>query len=211
MTDREWLTSDDPVAMLKRVTDDRKVRLFAVACCRQVWSRLAHERTRRAVSIVEQAADGVLSVDAEHMGYRSSSGYADVRFLAYWITASVQMSSHHSLHRILNHVGCSYAAQADLLRCIATKPVLESGAAEEYRRPRWICSTAVRLASAMYTSRDFSLLPLLGDALEEAGCTDKAVLAHCRAYVASECGGRRFQDPAVHARGCWVVDMVRGL
>jgi len=50
----------------------------------------------------------------------------------------------------------------------------------------------------MYESRDFAPMPVLADALEEAGCDDAAVLAHCR-------------DPqAPHVRGCWVVDLVLG-
>ncbi|WP_439624169.1 hypothetical protein [Gemmata sp.] len=50
----------------------------------------------------------------------------------------------------------------------------------------------------MYESRDFSAMPILADALQDAGCEHEAVLAHCR-------------DPQqVHVRGCWVVDLVRG-
>ncbi|MDY3556283.1 hypothetical protein R5W24_005446 [Gemmata sp. JC717] len=50
----------------------------------------------------------------------------------------------------------------------------------------------------MYESRDFSAMPILADALQDAGCEDGAVLDHCR-------------DPhGVHVRGCWVVDLVLG-
>lgn len=54
-----------------------------------------------------------------------------------------------------------------------------------------------RLAETMYHSRDYADLPVLGDALEDAGCTSAAILEHCR-------GG------GVHARGCWVLDLVLG-
>src|SRR5437588_522811 len=54
---------------------------------------------------------------------------------------------------------------------------------------------ALALARAAYDERRFGDLPVLADALEEAGCTDEAILAHCR--------GR-----GPHARGCWVLDQI---
>jgi hypothetical protein len=54
-----------------------------------------------------------------------------------------------------------------------------------------------RLASHIYDSRAFDRLPILADALEEAGCKDAEILAHCR-------------GPGPHVRGCWVVDLVLG-
>jgi hypothetical protein len=50
----------------------------------------------------------------------------------------------------------------------------------------------------MYESRDFSPMPILADALQDAGCENPDILGHCR-------------DPnGVHDRGCWVVDLVLG-
>jgi hypothetical protein len=63
--------------------------------------------------------------------------------------------------------------------------------------PRWRTSTAVALARAIYADRAFDRLPILADALEEAGCDNPDVLDHCR-------------DDGPHARGCWVADMVLG-
>jgi hypothetical protein len=56
---------------------------------------------------------------------------------------------------------------------------------------------ALSLAGSIYEGRDWDRMPILGDALEEAGCDDKTILDHCRS------GG-------IHARGCWVVDAVLG-
>ena len=61
--------------------------------------------------------------------------------------------------------------------------------------PAWLTSTVVALAEGIYTDGAFDRLPILADALEEAGCGDPGVLSHCRG------GGQ-------HVRGCWVVDMV---
>jgi hypothetical protein len=64
--------------------------------------------------------------------------------------------------------------------------------------PAWRTSTAVQLARQMYESREFGAMPILADALQDAGCESEDVLTHCR-------------DPqAAHVRGCWVVDLVLG-
>jgi hypothetical protein len=63
--------------------------------------------------------------------------------------------------------------------------------------PAWRTSTAVALAQQMYDSRDFSLMPILGDALQDAGCESADMLDHCR-------------GDGPHVRGCWVVDLVLG-
>lgn len=63
--------------------------------------------------------------------------------------------------------------------------------------PTWLTSTAIALASQMYEARDFSLMPILADALRDAGCECAELLDHC-------CGS------GPHARGCWVVDLILG-
>jgi hypothetical protein len=64
--------------------------------------------------------------------------------------------------------------------------------------PDWRTSTALALAKQMYDSRDFSAMPILADALQDAGCENDDVLTHCR------------DANGVHVRGCWVVDLVLG-
>jgi hypothetical protein len=63
--------------------------------------------------------------------------------------------------------------------------------------PNWRTSTVVALAEGVYADRAFDRLPILADALEDAGCGHPDILAHCR-------------GPGPHARGCWVVDLVLG-
>ena len=65
------------------------------------------------------------------------------------------------------------------------------------RDPSWLTSTVVKLAEGMYASRDFAAMPILADALMDAGCDNADVLDHCRA-------------DGPHVRGCWVVDLVLG-
>jgi hypothetical protein len=63
--------------------------------------------------------------------------------------------------------------------------------------PAWRTDTAVTLAKQMYESREFGAMPILADALQDAGSDSEDVLDHCR-------------GPGPHVRGCWVVDLVLG-
>jgi hypothetical protein len=60
---------------------------------------------------------------------------------------------------------------------------------------QWHDRIVPKMAQAIYDDSAFDRLPILADALEEAGCTDHAVLDHCR-------------QPGEHARGCWVIDLL---
>lgn len=62
---------------------------------------------------------------------------------------------------------------------------------------RWNDGTVVKVAQGIFKERAFDRLPILADALEDAGCQDAAILAHCR-------------EPGEHVRGCWVVDLLTG-
>jgi hypothetical protein len=61
----------------------------------------------------------------------------------------------------------------------------------------WNDTTVVKLAEGIYKARAFDHLPVLADALDDAGCDNLDILNHCR-------------QPAEHARGCWVVDLLLG-
>jgi hypothetical protein len=64
--------------------------------------------------------------------------------------------------------------------------------------PEWRTSTAVALSQQMYESREFGAMPILADALQDAGCDNEEILKHCRS------------TKQTHVRGCWVVDLVLG-
>ena len=66
MTEAEWLACANPEPMLqflRKKASDRKVRLFAVACCRRIWPSLEHEEFREAVRKAESFADGLAERD----------------------------------------------------------------------------------------------------------------------------------------------------
>jgi hypothetical protein len=61
----------------------------------------------------------------------------------------------------------------------------------------WLTPTVVSIAQRVYDEREFSGMPVLADALEDAGSTDTAILDHLR-------------GPGPHVRGCWVLDLILG-
>jgi hypothetical protein len=63
--------------------------------------------------------------------------------------------------------------------------------------PRWLTASVVDLASAIYEERAFERMPILADALMDAGCDNDDILNHCR-------------GDGPHVRGCWVVDLLLG-
>lgn len=89
----------------------------------------------------------------------------------------------------LAHLMCNLrATQARLLRCIFSpfRPLPPL-------KPSLLSPAVVGLAQAIYEERTFDGLAVLGDALQEAGCREPEILAHCRS--AEE-----------HVRGCFVID-----
>ena len=58
----------------------------------------------------------------------------------------------------------------------------------------WCGGAIVKIAQAIHEGGTYAELPILADALEEAGCGNSDILAHCR-------------EPGEHVRGCWVVDL----
>jgi hypothetical protein len=82
--------------------------------------------------------------------------------------------------------------QVAALRCIFGNPFRPVAFS-----PEWRTHTVVALARQVYESRDFGAMPILADALQEAGCDSEDILDHCRAE-------------GHHVRGCWVVDLVLG-
>jgi hypothetical protein len=61
----------------------------------------------------------------------------------------------------------------------------------------WLTSTVVTLAEGIYQEKAFDRLPILADALQDAGCSNEDVLNHCL-------------QPGRPTRGCWVIDPLTG-
>jgi hypothetical protein len=204
LTAKRWDALRAPKQMIQHVrecADARKLRLFACACCRSVWDHLTKKQWRRGVEIAERFADGEVadrSREAHRQRVLDTVGDGDnwLWMCAAWTLCEQDVS--HAAEVVSRYSRSKFPGSrlqrlhADLVRCIFGNPFREV----KFDKT-WRTDTAVSLAKTMYDSRDFGAMPILADALQDAGCTDDHVLNHCR-------GG----EP--HARGCWVVDTVLG-
>ena len=184
----------------------RKARLFAVACCRAVSPSLADERSRWAVTVAERYADGRaterelwLANDGAEIALDDDPEAAWPEFAASWV-ADVRAA------RAAWEIACdsrgwsnplSWAVKADLLHCLfGQMPLRPNIVAPSVLA--WHGGTVLRVARAIYQGRFWEDLPILADALEEAGCADEVLLRHSR-------------EPGPHARGCHALDAVLAL
>jgi hypothetical protein len=242
MAEAEYLAGANPAAMLDFLRgsnplraecpapppSDRKLRLFAVACCRQVWHLLTDERSRRAVQAAERYADGLATaaeLDKAALGVAGVHGRTNAPL---WCCA-------FSTDFVLNHVPRACAApptaQAALLRCVFGNPFRPvriwrnvggdaAGPMAPHDRGGWdfgpsfLTPAVTALARGIYEDRAFEYLPILADALEEAGCpAGVALLSHLRERPRRwwHQAGVLCADPTPpHARGCWALDLLLG-
>jgi hypothetical protein len=216
MTEDQWLGSTNPVAMLefaRRKVSPRKVRLFACACCRLVWHRLSDERSRRAVRTAERFADGevsekILSRD-ENEAWKLVAGVTErtprqfANLIAWQASFRItEANPENFIHRVLRASDDQETptSVANLLREVCGNPFQPPRVAPEWMQ--WNAQCVEKLAQVIYREGKFEDVPILGDALEEAGCDDVLMLSHCRPAARDK--------QHEHVRGCWVIDAVMG-
>ena len=224
MDETTWLAEVHPQEILRMrafADEDRKRRLFECACCRRVWHLLPDERSRRAVVAAEEFLDGLIDTAAREMaanmacdveeeerqrelgGERywpleglplpySAAAYNVAIPMGWWGGAPAFEPPSSIIREASSDAATEVIAQSILLRDIFGNPfrpvVLE---------PAWLTEAVVGIARGIYEDRAFERMPILADALQDAGCENADILTHCR-------------EPGVHVRGCWVVDLVLG-
>ncbi len=269
MTEQEWLECKDPEKMLEALRgkiSDRKLRLFAVACCQSVWELMPDDMARRAVELAEMVAED--QADTEERSRVSSvvdpwanTAYGVFSHGGFEGTGSVfaAMAAAAALNPMLMftfHMGHVAAGTFTPWECVAmargqtAKEDAQERCWQERERdpryddedepsdewyemasevkyaawdkgcaagradhcsllreilgnpfhpitfdPSWKTPAVVQLARSLYEEKRFADLPVLADALEEAGCQDATVLEHCR-------------GPGPHVAGCWLLDLI---
>ena len=220
--EKPWCDPGMMLEFLQEKVSKRKLQLFACACCRRILHLIEKESYEVALETLEQVADrqapqvrlkafrGPVPSQAINSAYYAAQavrqavkerswdwiaarGAACDSGEAVWAAALSSAAGGTDLEarRLASKAKkTEHAAQAELVRCIFGNPFRPATL-----DPTWQTSAVVSLAQAIYNDYAFERLPLLADALEDAGCHHEDILAHCR-------------GPGPHVRGCWVVDLL---
>lgn len=199
MTEEQWLSNTNTEAMVEEIrgkVSERKLRLFACACCRSV-RRDTDQDTQKGVEVAERYADG-LAKDRERAALRNALAQDSPARLALERTKDY-VSSVRGCAWWTQLAFCGDANwQSAALRDVVGNPFRSVVLAPSLRTP-----TVISLARAAYDERllpsgelDPARLVVLADALEEIDCT-AAILEHLR-------------SAGPHVRGCWPLDLLLG-
>jgi hypothetical protein len=183
-----------------RVGLKRKRRLFLCGCARVLFPGKTSP-VEEWIDTAERFADGLATHHERQTVNRLARDRHRLRVhqawyaMVYW--ATLRDASQSNLKSAVYHV-TQFRDLADTVVCDLVRDIFGNPFRPAAFDHQWRTSTAVALAQQIYDSRDFSAMPILADALQDAGCNNDDILDHCRA------------ENAIHVRGCWVVDLVLG-
>jgi hypothetical protein len=214
------------IAALRGKASGRKLRLVAVGFCRQFpgkfgyclqWPYESDHLSQRgpAIDRAELFADGIVGEDERAVWHRETSNFLNAArrdddhdrervaaLLA--INCTVHDVPYLSAHHVSSGWAVVDSARATLSRSIHCGIIRDIfGNPFHPLHPllptilTWNDHTVSRIAEGIYAERAFERMPILHDALLDAGCADEALLTHCR-------------NPEGHVRGCWALDLILG-
>lgn len=213
-------------------TSGRKLRLYACACCRRIWPLLHNEHSRRAVEVSESFADEQ-ATEEELVAARDAAWRVLQQLPSEPIQLPFAVALAHQLEPLRPHASATQAAviaadrnveaidqavmrvgleltaingkeqeAAAMIGAAVRETLLRDIFGNPFRLVtidsawlRWNDGCVVRIAQAISEDGRFEDLPILADALLDAGCESEDILNHCR-------------EPALHVRGCWVLDLL---
>jgi hypothetical protein len=210
------------VNYLEGKVSDRKLRLFACACCLRSWT-FTVPACEEVVTTAARFADGwATEEELDDARIRAANLIGDDPFVvrAFGLEAAAAVAAmpameaaRATLQAILLSArqNVSYAdipgfdsqrAEVEAQRgelwdqCALLRHLVGNPfhpAAVDPGWLRWNNGTIAKMAILIYNENRFDDLPFLADALQDAGCDNEEILTHCRM-------------PMEHPRGCWVVD-----
>jgi hypothetical protein len=211
-TANDWANSVDPQEMLfglPELVPNRKLRLFALACCQRIAVRLSHPLSKQALLLAERCAEEIATEEEMRTLAQQFMNEYNARLAAvhgnWQVISTADLDAAYSMTlkvfpasvafnvaKVARDIAEEQSHQCCLLHCIFGNPfdtpIINSA---------WLSCDVNNLAQGIYAEGAFDRMPILGDALEEAGCANADILNHCR-------------QPGEHVRGCWVVDLLLG-
>lgn len=217
MQESDWQDGIDPEAMLRfarGMNRERKHRQFVCACWRRLEHLFINRKMRKVLDLMENALLAPVAMEDLEAAWdaarqaawaaRADNHCRETETMA--LLVGCEWEDHAKLAFTAGHASQAAAdwagkwardmdrlAQCDILRDIFGNPFRDIAISPIWRT--WNEGAARKLARVIHADRSFDQLPILGDALEEAGCDDEAILAHCR-------------ESGVHVRGCWVLELL---
>ncbi len=196
MSANNWHHASRPWTMLHALAGRaslRKQRLLGVACCRRISSQVAPPGFQDAIDAVEVVADD-LGAEPVLEPFRVPD---EVPWWSSSVVARLAARQYDPAH-VLSWCGTLAQNRSERgEQCSIIRDIFGNPFQPVTFDPSWRTEAVVGLARGMYESRNYGPIAVLADALEDAGCPDADVLAHCR-------------GSGSHVRGCWVVDLVLG-
>ena len=210
-----WQLKNTPITRTK--SGRRKLRLFACGCCRLIWPHLEDSHLRDAVETAERFSDGKATaaeleaagpiahatIERNSRGFSADDSHAQINTVVAMAVSTTHVRPFAAAFSLTayplplaGHRGNE--REANGLICGLLRDIFGNQFRKAHFDPAWRTDTALSLATQMYDSRDFGAMPILADALQDAGCDNEDILNHYR------------DAHATHVRGCWVVDLVLG-
>jgi len=203
MTEADWLAGRVRTMLryARSKATMRQRRLLACGFCRINWSQLPDDRLKRLIELIERYADGqsgggTLVRAYELFGVVKEPAVANALDPDMLKALRAAQASNEDPPGMAFPQWQDSNLQVALLHDIFGNPFRPTPPLPPVVLA-WNDGTVPKLAQAIYEDRAFNRLPILADALEEAGCNNADILAHCR-------------QPGEHFRGCWVVDLLLG-
>ncbi len=193
------------ISLLPCRGSSRKLRLLGCAWYRHLIGYFPDDRRSRRIEVAERFADGLIG--AEDMGQERNEPMArpanrDIGICEEGPNLLTTASAREAAESILCLLDFLPGIDGVTTR---TLTVLARDVLGDFFHPfypardwlEWNDETVARIARTIYDDKDFAAMPILADALEDAGCDEQEVLRHCRG-----------EQP--HTRGCWVLDSILG-
>jgi hypothetical protein len=203
--------------LLHGVGSERKLRLFVVACCRRVPRLVREERYRGVLCIAERFAESaasetdleetqnvLLREESQRMGRSGWNADHAIRALACGCSIRSLTNDGAFVVGLARRFAVVSRREENRFQRSLLKDIFGNPFRQVSIQLIWLTPIVTSLATAAYEERflpsgelDSTRLAILADALEEAGCTDAAILEHLR-------------SAGPHVRGCWAVDLLLG-
>ncbi len=214
----ETRVADALMSSFRDTGSGRKWRLVAIACCRRILHLVQSKRMKKLLETSEMFADGhidrnrlddallsavnaVSATTAFLPEVRAISGAAQAKFSVRGVARFCRKAAFNGRKADKRRASPNDGQDPEMIAQLElTRDIFGNPFRPAVINPNWLIwndGIVEKLVRTIYDERRWGIMPVLGDALEDAMCDNTDILDHCR-------------GPGPHVRGCWVVDLILG-